>query len=72
MKYNEALEYAKNLEWKLGNCGHDNCWCASILPKEDVIDDEGNAIDIVPSGLVDKSVAEHIVKIHNESIKSKK
>ena len=44
------------------------CWCRLIEPEEEIKDDKGYEIYIAGSGCVPKIYAEHIVKLHNDSL----
>ena len=70
LTYKEAEKKLLTVEWKLEECGTKDCWCSIIVPKEKIenIDDED--IYVLPSGAITTELAEHIVKIHNESLKN--
>lgn len=68
MTYTEAKEASLKVRWKISTCvSGEACWCRTILPEEEIIDDDGNEIYIVGDGSISKEHAEHIVKLHNES-----
>jgi len=70
MNYKEAIEYSLTVRWKTTLCESqgDSCWCRIIEPEEEIKDDDDNEIYIASSGKIPKEYAEHIVKIHNESL----
>lgn len=78
MNYEEAQNKAFKVEWIAKECSSKDCWCGVIFPKEPIIynnkigdyisDDE--EFYIVGSGSINKEFAEHIVKLHNESLKN--
>lgn len=73
MNYLEAQEYSLTKEWKVSLCNEgEECWCRMIEPKEEILDDKGNEIYIAGSGSISKLYAEHIVRLHNESLKKQK
>jgi hypothetical protein len=72
MDYIEALKYSNTVKWKISFCGQgENCWCRVIEPEIEIKDDKGNEIYIAGSGSVSLEHAEHIVKIHNDSLNEK-
>jgi len=69
MEYEEAIEYSITVKWKTSYCSEGrNCWCRIIEPIEKIQDKDDNEIYIVGSGCIPKEYAEHLVKIHNESL----
>jgi len=69
MNYEEATEHSLKVRWKTETCSSGKkCWCRIISPEEELTDDQGNEIYIAGSGSVPKIYAEHIVKLHNESL----
>lgn len=73
MDYKEAQEYSLTKEWKISLCNQGkDCWCRMIEPKEEIVDDDGNEIFIAPSGSISKLYAEHIVELHNKSLKKQR
>lgn len=69
MNYKEAVEYSLTVKWKAVVCqSGENCWCRIIEPEQKIVDDNGNEIYIASSGCIPKKYAEHIVKLHNESL----
>ena len=72
MDYKQAVDYSLKVEWKTTPCSKgENCWCRVIEPKKEIKDDNGNEIYIAGSGCVPKKYAEHIVELHNKSLKKK-
>jgi hypothetical protein len=72
MNYKEAQEHSLHVEWKTTTCNAGNvCWCRIIEPVEEIKDDDGNEIYIAGSGCVPKEYAEHIVLLHNKSLKNR-
>lgn len=70
MTYKEAQEKALSVRWKTSICfSGEECWCKVIEPEEPIKDNHGEDIYIVPSGSISKEYAEHIVKLHNNSLK---
>lgn len=73
MKFEEAKKLSLEVEWKTTPCpSGEVCWCRIIEPIDNITDDDGNEIYIAGSGSIPKDYAEHIVKLHNDFIKSKK
>jgi hypothetical protein len=71
MDYKEALAISLKVRWKTAPCkSGEECWCRLITPEEDIEDDEGNEVYIASSGTINKEHAEHIVRLHNESLKT--
>lgn len=69
MTYTEGLQKALTVKWKTSPCNQgEKCWCRTIEPIEEIVDDDGNEIYISPSGTIHSEHAEHIVKFHNEYI----
>jgi hypothetical protein len=69
MKFEESMTYLTTVEWKTIECDDSECWCRLIVPKEELFDEDNNEIYVAASGCISKEHAEHIVKIHNESLK---
>lgn len=70
MDYLEAQEFSLTKEWKISTCSQgEDCWCRIIEPIEEIFDNEENQIFIASSGSISELYAEHIVKLHNESLK---
>lgn len=78
MNYQEAEDKAYKSEWAVVECGskqaEGNCWCRMIEPKTEIRYTSENMEGdqkyyFVPSGAIDKKLAEYIVKLHNEKIK---
>ena len=71
MNYQEAISYSLSVRWKTTPCPTGKeCWCRIIEPEEKIIDDKDNEIYIVGAGMISKEYAEHIVQLHNASIKA--
>ena len=69
MTYSEAEKHALTVKWKIGFCTQgESCWCRTVIPEEQITDNQGSDVCIIDSGCVSKQAAEHIVKIHNESL----
>lgn len=68
MNYKEAEEYLLTVRWKTSSCFQEDCWCKVIEPEEKIEDDHGNEIYIASAGSIPKIYAEHIVKLHNDSL----
>jgi hypothetical protein len=70
MTYIEAEELSLTVEWKTTTCSEGSeCWCRIITPTEPIVDNDGNEVYIAGSGAIPTIYAEHIVKLHNESLK---
>lgn len=54
--------------WVVASCGDENCWCRCIALEEPAEYENGSEAHICGSGSLTKEAAEHIVKIHNESL----
>ena len=70
MTYQEAYDLALKSKWIATPCFvGESCWCNTITTETPIIfgldDDE---LKIVPSGTISKQLAEHIVKVHNQSL----
>ena len=72
MTYKETQQKALTLPWKVGTCHvGEKCWCRTIVLEQPLIDNEGEILThICSDGAIDKEFAEHIVKLHNNSLKS--
>jgi len=69
LKYKEAQELSLKVKWKATPCqSGESCWCRVIEPELELKDDDGNEIYIAGSGCVPTIYAEHIVKLHNDSL----
>lgn len=71
MTYEEAYDKATKVKWKVEPCfiGED-CWCRLVVPEETINYGHDNVeeVYIISSGAIDKKMAEHIVKAHNQYI----
>jgi hypothetical protein len=69
MNYEQTIKKTLTIEWRVGTCNSgEDCWCRTIFPKEDLIDDNGEEVYIVGYGSISKEFAEHIVELHNKSL----
>lgn len=73
MTYEEAQAHSLTVRWKLETCGQgDACWCRILTPEEPILYDDGHGgtdeLYIAASGCVPTIYAEHIVKLHNDSL----
>jgi len=70
MIYQEAIEKALTVKWKVGTCQEgEKCWCRTIEPAEPILFEDGNILSeyyIIRSGEVIKETVEHLVKLHNQ------
>ncbi len=75
MTYQEAEEKSFTVEWKLDTCSQgESCWCRVVKPVEPILYMDGEDQEeywLVPSGYLDKRLAEYLVELHNEKLKSK-
>ena len=69
LTYSQAQKLSLKVEWKVGNCLQKHCWCRPIHTKEKIEDENGEEIRIIGSGTISTELAEHIVKLHNASLK---
>lgn len=70
MDYQEAVLHSLKVKWKTSTCeSGEECWCRIIEPEKEIKDDKGNEVYIAGSGSIPKDYAEHIVKLHNQSLK---
>ena len=70
LTYSQARKLSLEVEWKVGNCLQNHCWCRPIHTKEKIEDENGHEINM--SGTISTELAEHIVKLHNASLKVSK
>jgi hypothetical protein len=78
MKFDESFEQvqkkALTTEWKVEPCfSGESCWCRIITLKEKILFKNGESqeeFSIIGSGAVNKELADHIVEVHNKSIKN--
>ena len=69
LSYEEATALCLKTKWEVMPCNSgEDCWCRLIVPETEIVDKDGNEIYIAGSGCVPKVYAEHIVKLHNESL----
>lgn len=65
-------EGLNDVKWKTAPCfTRKKCWCRVIIPVKKMTDKEGNELYVVGSACIPKVNAEHIVKVHNASLKKK-
>jgi hypothetical protein len=74
MNYEEAIQKSLTVKWKVDTCSQgEQCWCRVIKCEEPLMFKEKEYLDedeyyIVGTGDLNKETAEHIVKIHNQTI----
>ena len=69
MTFEEAKKLVLQVPWKIGTCNSgEKCWCRVIKPVTPIIFDEFEEYIICSDGAISKDIAEHIVKLHNESL----
>ena len=70
MTYQEAYDLALKSKWIATPCFvGESCWCNIITPEIPIIFGVDNdEVQIVSSGAINKQLAEHIVKVHNQSL----
>ena len=71
MTYQEAYDLALKSKWIATPCFvGESCWCNINTPETPIIFglDDDDELKIVPSGSISKQLAEHIVKVHNQSL----
>ena len=73
MTYQEAYDLALKSKWINKPCFvGEECWCNIITTETPIIFGEDNdEVQIVSSGAINKQIAEHIVKVHNQSLELK-
>jgi len=74
MKYQEAYDLALKSKWIATHCFvGESCWCNIITPEVPIFygEEDNEEVQIVSSGAINKQIAEHIVKVHNQSLESK-
>ena len=75
LTYDEAIEKSFQVEWKLDFCKQgETCWCRIVKPVEPILYMDGEDLEeywLVSSGNLDKRLAEYLVELHNEKLKSK-
>ena len=75
MTYAEAIQKSLTVKWKMYTCKEgEQCWCRTIKCEEPLMykerdDAEENEYWVIGPGELNKETVEHLVKIHNESIK---
>ena len=68
MTYKQAQEHSLTVPWRTFECSTPDCWCRGVGPVDPIEDEDGNDVFIIPSGVVTKECAEHIVELHNKSL----
>lgn len=73
MKFLDAREKSLSVKWVVDTCPQgEKCWCRTIRCEEPIYYEDGESEEeyyVIDGGKVDKDVVEHIVKLHNDSIK---
>lgn len=71
LTYEQASEKSFQVPWKLDLCSQgETCWCRIVKPVEPIIYMDGQDQEeywLVPSGQLDKRLAEYLVKLHNDT-----
>jgi hypothetical protein len=74
MTYEEAQEISLQVKWKTSTCSQgEECWCRAIVPvipisyREDEMDTLQD-YTVVRPGELNKELAEHFVRLHNNYI----
>lgn len=74
MTYEEAQELSLTVKWKTSTCSQgEECWCRAIVPVEPISyrEDEMYTLQeytVVRPGELNKELAEHFVRLHNNYI----
>ena len=74
MTYEEAQEISLQVKWKTDTCSQgEECWCRAIVPVEPISyrEDEMDTLQdytVVRPGELNKDLAEHFVRLHNNYI----
>lgn len=69
MNYEQAQKEALKVKWKASPCHQgEECWCRIIEPVESILYDKDEEYYIVGSGSIPQLEAEHLVKLHNNSL----
>lgn len=72
LTYEEANQLILTVPWKTKLCIQgESCWCRMIVAEDEIVDEEDNNVHIAGPGSVTKEHAEHIVKVHNESLRAR-
>jgi hypothetical protein len=75
MTYAEAIQKSLTVKWKVDTCDQgEECWCRIVKCEEPLMYKEREDSDEdeywpIRAGEVGKETVEHIVKLHNKSIK---
>ena len=71
MNYKEAILYSIKVKWKVDVCAQgEECWCRIIVPEKPIENSDDEDVYIIGQGVMDKEHAEHIVKLHNDTIEN--
>jgi hypothetical protein len=72
MNYAEAKKVGLGVRWKVEMCSQgEACWCRGIIPETPITYTDGDfeeELYIVGTGELDIDTAEHIVRLHNQSL----
>ena len=72
MNHKQAKDKLLTVKWKTVPCPNKDCWCAMIYPEEEFNYEEDEEAFVIGSGAIDKDLVEHIVEVHNQSLKISK
>jgi len=73
MTHEEAYDKATKVKWKVVPCfSGEDCWCRLVVPEVTINYGHDNEVEIIGLSAVNKKMAEHIVKVHNQSINSQR
>lgn len=65
----EAEKKLLSTKWKTTTCSQGaSCWCRMIIPVKKIEYSEGEDMIVANSGDISKTVAQYIVKLHNEKL----
>ena len=68
-QYIKKMKNILEVKWKVSECGNSDCWCRIIEPEEKIIDENKFEVTVIDAGSINKEIADHIVKLHNDSLK---
>lgn len=71
MERNDVAEKAKQVRWSVFECHDKLCWCAGVTTEIPVYYQNGEEYILIPTGNIDKIMAEYIVKLHNDNLDKK-
>jgi len=70
MKYKKAAELCLKIKWKTEVCSSgEDCWCRRIVPVTPIkysIKSSRDEVCVCCDGAIEKTFAEHIVKVHSQ------